>query len=124
MKKTNRVITLILALFLMLGVTVASLVSCGDEENVCETCVDADSNGKCDVCGNDVKKACTTCVDTDKNGKCDVCGNTVENTPSEKTDYTVTVKTVGGMALEGVVITVFEDDTLENLEAYATTDAT
>ena len=121
MKKTNRAITLLLALFLMLGFTLAALTSCGDEEgNVCQTCVDSDKDGKCDECGSDVKKACTTCVDSNKDGKCDECGNKVV---SKKIDYTVTVKTVGGMAIEGAVVTVFEDETLENLEAYATTDA-
>ncbi len=113
--------TLLLALFLMLGLTLATLTSCGDEEgNTCETCVDSDSDGKCDECGGDVRKPCAVCVDSDKDGKCDECGG---NFVSTKIDYTVTVKTVGGMAIEGAVVTVFEDNTLENLEAYATTDA-
>ena len=47
---------------------------CGNAVN-CETCVDADKNAICDVCGKDV--ACAACVDADRNGACDVCGRVV-----------------------------------------------
>ncbi|MBR2929725.1 MAG: redoxin domain-containing protein [Clostridia bacterium] len=43
--------------------------------------------------------------------------------PAQKTTYTVSVKSIGGMAMPNVVVTVYEDATLENLEGYATTDA-
>ena len=104
MKKTNRAIALFLALVLMLGATLATLTSCGEEETdgKCEICIDSTLDGKCDECGSEVK---------------------TEKPSNEKINYTVSVKTVGGMALEGVVVTVYEDSTLENLEAYATTDA-
>ena len=48
-----------------------------------------------------------------------------ESTPSEagKVDYTVTVRSLGGLLLEGVNVYIYTDDTLEDLVNYATTDA-
>lgn len=40
-----------------------------------------------------------------------------------KTEYTVTVKSKGGLKLEGINVYVYADDTLEDLVNYATTDA-
>lgn len=41
----------------------------------------------------------------------------------EQTSYTVTVKTAGGMAMEGVSVAVYSDSTLKDLQAHAETDA-
>jgi len=51
------------------------------------TCVDADSNNKCDVCDKDmiVEKPEHTCVDADGNGKCDVCAQAMPVVPEEHT---------------------------------------
>ena len=94
MKKMNRAIALFLALVLMMGAIVGTLTSCGDDETACEKCVDSDKDGKCDNCG---KK-----VESNNPG--------TQPAPGEKVNYTVSVKTIGGMALEGVVITVFADN--------------
>ena len=96
-----------MALVLMLGACVGMLTSCG---------------------GGEENPACDPCVDLDRDGKCDFCGEAVTegpsgSTPGEKVDYTVSVKTIGGMSLEGVVVTVYSDNTFEDLEGYATTDA-
>lgn len=40
-----------------------------------------------------------------------------------KTEYTVTVKSAGGLKLSGVNVYIYTDDTLEDLVNYATTDA-
>lgn len=42
----------------------------------------------------------------------------------EKQAYTVDVKSIGGMALEGVTVMVYTDATLEDLVNFGTTDAT
>ena len=51
-----------------------------------------------------------------------------EQTPGEnkgdKKAYTVEVKSVGGMALQGVTVMVYTDNTLEDLVNFGTTDAT
>lgn len=41
----------------------------------------------------------------------------------EKTSYTVTVKSAGGLALEKVAVSVYADDTLSDLQGYDETDA-
>ncbi len=55
------------------------------------------------------------------------CGETQTENPTtvtgEKTNYTVSVKSAGGMALEGVSVSVFADDTLKDLEGFNETDA-
>ncbi|MBR5139965.1 MAG: hypothetical protein IKV16_02815 [Clostridia bacterium] len=64
-----------------------SILSCDDEprhEAVCTNHTDADLNGKCDGCGEDVElklpdnESCTDCSDLDADGKCDGCGRDVE----------------------------------------------
>ena len=71
----KKLLTLILAVALIF-----SLSSCflfGDTE--CTEHVDANEDGKCDVCEADMPKTpCDECVDADNNGKCDVCGEDVE----------------------------------------------
>ena len=50
-----------------------------------------------------------------------------ENTPGSndtKVEYSITVKSAGGMKLSGVNVYIYSDDTLEDLVNYATTDAT
>lgn len=42
---------------------------------------------------------------------------------NEKTSYTVSVKSIGGMPLSNVVVTVYADNTFDDLEGYATTDS-
>ncbi len=102
MKKTKKILALLLALTLLFGATVGLLSSCGDPEDDGDPC---------------------THVDADKNGECDDCGETVEVTPTEKTTYTVSVTTVGGMPLEGATVIVYTDSTLDDMEGYASTDA-
>ena len=55
------------------------------------------------------------------------CGNQEEQqgtTPAGETaTYTVTVKTAGGMPMEGVSVYVYADQNLENMENYGTTNA-
>ena len=104
MKKTKKLLALLLALTLLFGATVGLLSSCTDPD---------DSEGD----------PCTTHVDADKNGKCDECGETVQVKPTEKTTYTVSVKTVGGMPIEGATVVVYADSTLDDMEGYASTDA-
>lgn len=99
MKKMTRVISLLLALMLMLSAVMGTLTSCGDEE-----------------------KPCTSHADGDGDKKCDTCGATVEGekpATGEKTNYLVSVKTIGGMPVSGAVITVYDGD---DLDGYATTD--
>ncbi len=48
---------------------------------------------------------------------------TGEETNGDKQTYTVEVKSIGGMALEGVTVMVYTDTTLEDLVNFGTTDA-
>ncbi len=107
MKKQTRLISLFLALVLMLGCAMGTLTSCGDAE-VCETHSDIDGDKICNNCGKEIK---------DNGGSGNGSGNTGSGV---KTAYTVSVKTIGGMPLENVVITVYDGD---DLDGYATTDA-
>ena len=43
---------------------------------------------------------------------------------AQKQTYTVDVKSIGGMALEGITVSVYADSTLEDLVNFGTTDAT
>lgn len=66
-----------ISLFLIIAMMVTALFSCGGSDP-CTTCVDSDSDGKCDVCGEDMPTTpCERCVDGDSDGKCDVCGGAV-----------------------------------------------
>ena len=99
MKKTTRVISLLLALVLMLSVTLGALTSCGDESKPCSAHVDANDDLKCDTCGEAIEPK--------------------QPIEGEKTNYSVSVKTIGGMPVSGAVITVYDGD---DLDGYATTD--
>ncbi len=106
MKKNSRAIALLLTFILVFGAIAGTLTSCGEVEEGCKTCVDTDNDGKCDACGKDVEAKGPS-----------------GNDPAEKINYTVSVKTVGGMALEGVFVTVYTDSTFDDLVDYATTDS-
>ena len=93
MNKTNKFIALLLALVLLCGVIVSSLSSCKVPEEPDPT-PGGDNPGEGDT-----------------------------PAPGQKVNYTVSVKTAGGMALSDVVVTVYADDTYDDLEGYATTDA-
>ena len=66
------------------------------------------------------------------NGPDETTGETTQpNTPDEtkpgsseaKAEYSITVKSAGGLALAGVNVYIYTDDTLEDLVNYTTTDA-
>jgi len=99
MKKTTRVISLLLALMLIISAVMGTLTSCGGDKPPCTSHTDTDGDKKCDSCGAAVGSEVTP--------------------PGEKTNYTVNVKTIGGMPVSGAVITVYNGD---DLDGYATTD--
>lgn len=49
-------------------------------------------------------------------------GSTATTPAGEKTAYTVTVKSAGGLALEKIAVSVYADDTLTDLQGYDETD--
>lgn len=57
------------------------------------------------------------------------CGGSQEETTTapqqtgEKTSYTVTIHSAGGLALEKIAVSVYADDTLSDLQGYDETDA-
>ena len=102
MKKTNKLVALLLALLLLFGAMAGTLSSCGDPEE---------------------DDPCTEHVDSDKDGKCDKCDEKVEPASKEKTTYTISVKTAGGMPLEGVTTVIYADETLDVMNGYASTGA-
>lgn len=66
-----------ISLFLIVAMMMAMLFSCRGSDP-CTTCVDSDSDGACDVCGEDMPTTpCERCVDDNLDGKCDVCGGAV-----------------------------------------------
>lgn len=75
MKKSFKLLSTIL--------TSGLLASCGAKAQ-CLNHIDADHNGKCDVCEEEVL---INHVDNDKNGKCDVCGADVK-IPQPEIDFT------------------------------------
>ena len=107
MKKALRVIALSLSLVLIFLMMAATLTACGDD-NTDDGVTDGTGNGDTDNGG------------TQDGGGSNNGGNT--STDTAKLPYTVKVKTAGGMPLAGVVITVYSDATLEDLEGYATTN--
>lgn len=70
---------------LLLSTILASgiLAGCG-EKAPCVNHIDANHNGKCDVCDADVA---VNHIDSNKDGKCDVCGADVE-IPAPEIDFT------------------------------------
>ncbi len=103
----KRIISLFLCL-IMLATCLIPLTACGGGKE-CKH-IDADGNGKCDKCDKAVTIKCDVHVDADKNNKCDNCGQTVNTAPDGKTNYIVSVKTLGGMALEGVTLVIYGPD--------------
>ncbi len=84
------------------------LVACvGDDP-----CTHADGNGdgKCDKCGEAVTIQCAQHIDADNDKKCDNCGTDITNVPEGQTNYTVSVKTAGGMPLVGVSVFIYKAD--------------
>ncbi len=103
----KRFLSLLLCMMMVISCTLP-LIACGGNEQ--ETCahVDANTDGKCDNCGETVTIVCTQHVDADQNGKCDNCNADVEVVPAGKTNYTVNVKTIGGMPLTGVSVFIYD----------------
>ena len=106
MKKTKWIICLALVLALVVA---CGLVGC--EEETCTTHVDSDGDNICDVC------------QTELNVENDEGDNGEGETPVTKVNYTVTVKTQGGMPLVGINVYAYSDSSKESLIAYATTNS-
>ncbi len=85
MKK--RIICLVLTIVMIFGM-VSILAACGPEKpKDCETCVDANEDGKCDVCNKPVKKE--ECEHIDENGDelCDKCSHYLGDDSEEAIEY-------------------------------------
>lgn len=101
MKKFTR----LLALFLVMAmsfVLVLPLASCGDENNGCTECIDADKNGKCDNCGKEVAVA--------------------PPPVNQNVNYTITVKAISGEALRDAMVFIY-DSSNDAFFKYARTDS-
>ncbi len=110
----KKTLALIMSIVMLLG-CLAVFSSCTDEEvPACTEHVDANTDGKCDICGTDMTSTiiCNQHVDANADKKCDNCGAdiTVQTTPAGKTLYTVKVSTVAGMPLEGVTVYIHNSD--------------
>lgn len=81
----------------------------------CTEHVDADADGKCDECGEDMPKApCTEHVDADNDGKCDECGVEIPTS-----DFTEANDTVYVIALELNIRTSPNADKSDNIKSSA-----
>lgn len=98
MKKTKKIIAMLLALALMLAAVMGTLVSCKDPG-------DNDDDSSQDQGGNSDDKP--------------------DSKPGENISYTVSVKTAGGMPMAGVMVVIYEDNTLETIagKSFKKTDA-
>ena len=90
-------------------VFVTVLVSCKGDDEECTEHIDNDGDKKCDYCEADMPD--------------DGPSDPAEKPAEKKTSYTVSVKTAGGMPIEGATVIVYADNTLDDLEGYASTDA-
>lgn len=102
MKKTVKLTALLLAVLMLFGLLAGTLTSCGKDDGSTDG---GDGSGTNTDGGNN----------TDNPG-----GTTEDNT---KIAYTVSVKTVGGRALEGVTVYVYADSTLSDLIDFGETKA-
>ncbi len=106
----KRILALILCL-LMLVTCVMPLVACGDKDDECSQHVDENADGKCDECEEEVSIDCSSHKDDNGNSKCDICGKDMSSgAVSGNTQYTVNVKSLGGMPLEGVTVYIYKAD--------------
>ena len=107
MKKFRNFLTVIL----LIAMTVSCLIpltSCsGGQDTGCTAHTDANSDGKCDTCGETVEKE----NNNNNNG----------NTDPTKATYTVSVSSIGGMKLSGVMCYIHNGDGY-NIVARAETD--
>ena len=106
MKRSCKIISLFLSLIMLFGVVSFTLSSC---EKVCETHNDADGDGLCDECG-------VKCSEKDPDE------NPETPTDNDRVGYTISVKSIGGMAMSGLTIFIYKDSTLSDLVDYCTTD--
>lgn len=79
----------VIFLLVLVAIAVAStvvLTSCSEEPpTACTECVDKNTDGKCDECGNAVAKPeCTECKDENSDGNCDECGKPVAKQECDK----------------------------------------
>ncbi len=102
----RRFLSLLLCI-VMLITCALPLASC--KKDKCEH-IDGNGDGKCDKCSETVTINCTQHVDANEDNKCDNCGADVTPAPAGKTNYTVSVKSAGGMALVGVNVYVYNAD--------------
>ena len=110
----KKILTFILVLTLALALTVA-FVACDKEETVeseetqCPAHVDADDNGKCDLCSADFEDGveCASHRDADDDGKCDTCSANFDDGIEQKTaEVTFTVKLDNGTTVPGASFTI------------------
>ncbi len=68
------------------------------------------------------------CLNTNPSGEDTTADTTADTEPNSgttdgKVEYTITVKSAGGMALSGIVVYVYTDETLDDVVNYTTTNA-
>ncbi len=113
--RSKQILALILSLIILAG-SLSTLASCGLIVTECTAHVDENQDGKCDNCSIEIETetaSCTEHSDEDNDAKCDICGADVNTVSAGKTLYTVSVKTVAGMPLEGVTVYI------HNTEGYS-----
>ncbi len=113
----KRILSLILCL-IMIVTCMLPLVACDDKD--CEH-IDEDGDGICDEC-EETMPACDSHIDTNNDGKCDNCQSAYTAPPAGKTNYTISVKTIGGMALEGITVYVYDGNSESPVSRAKSTD--
>ncbi len=112
---SKRIVSLLLMLVLIVSF-VLPLASCGGN---C-THVDSNGDGKCDKCNKVVTINCTQHIDANKDNKCDNCGTDIASPGNS--NYTINVKTLGGMPLSGVSVYVYNPDGTMSVRPKPTDD--
>ena len=110
----KKILTFILVLTLVVALAI-TFIACDkeepaeSEETQCPAHVDADDNGKCDLCSADFEDGveCASHRDADDDGKCDICAANFDDGIEQKTaEVTFTVKLDNGTAVSGASFTI------------------
>ncbi len=102
----------IAVVLVVLMIIVACFSACNLFNEPCKNHVDADKNGICDVCGENVESGCKVHVDMDGDNVCDSCGEVITSGESTEVDlYSVN-------DLHGKYLDTDQQPGVDNLTTY------
>ncbi len=133
MKKTMRLIALLLACVMLVSTLGATLIACGEEDGSEVTPQHTHTYSSAWVGNDEGHWHPATCEHANltsdyqthsfKDGSCSVCGRPEPTTPPTQSTYNITVTTIGGMPLSNVTVFVVNDANPTAPVAFGTTDS-